>query len=69
MILPKSCPQCGSNRVDIDYGPEFNLFQDDEVLVGFLCNNCLHSWAQEYKLVPVEGTESKEIDTHDVREA
>ena len=57
MILPKSCPQCGSEDVDIDYGPEFNLFRDDEVLIGFLCSKCLHVWAQSYKLVPMENTD------------
>jgi len=54
MFIEKACPQCGSEDIDIDYGPEFNLFQDDEVTIGFLCTECLHFWSKNYKLTPVE---------------
>lgn len=52
--IAKQCPQCGSEEIIIDYGPEFNLFKDDHVLIGFLCTDCLHSWARNCKLVPEE---------------
>ena len=54
LIDVSACPQCGCKEIIVDYGPEFNLFESDKVLIGFLCIDCLHAWAKNYKLVPVE---------------
>lgn len=54
MCTEQVCPQCESKNVVIDYGPEFNLLQDDQITIGYLCNDCLHIWAKNYKLVQVE---------------
>lgn len=56
LLKVSACPQCHSKEVIVDYGPEFNLYESDEVLIGFLCSDCLHAWAQRYKLTPVEDT-------------
>lgn len=53
-IITSKCPQCNSEHIEIDYGPEFNLLESDKVIIGFLCPSCLHVWAKNYQLVPVE---------------
>ena len=50
-----TCPQCKSMNICREYGPEFpDTDTNDEVIIGYLCKNCLHVWTKRYDLYPKE---------------